>query len=102
MVKMVVKLLATGMVIYLNKNWVLTRLFAFAARRGGRKSGKNYLEGAFAPVKDEIHATNCLVEGEIPKELLGGTYLRNGPNPMLEPFQDYHWCGWNQRCQLWP
>lgn len=39
-----------------------------------------YLRGNFAPVHEEITATDLRVEGAIPPEL-HGTYLRNGPNP---------------------
>ncbi len=40
-----------------------------------------YLEGNFAPVADEVSATDLQVEGEIP-ESLSGIFLRNGSNPM--------------------
>ncbi len=42
--------------------------------------GNVYLQGNFAPVADEVTATNLEVIGEIPSEL-NGRYLRNGPNP---------------------
>lgn len=41
---------------------------------------KFYLEGNFAPVPDEKTAFDLPVEGSIPS-VLGGRYLRNGPNP---------------------
>ncbi|GLW07002.1 dioxygenase [Microtetraspora sp. NBRC 13810] len=40
-----------------------------------------YLEGAFAPVKEEVTAYDLPVTGRIPQEL-NGRYLRNGPNPL--------------------
>jgi carotenoid cleavage dioxygenase len=50
-----------------------------------------YLEGAYAPVRDEITAFDLSVTGELPVEL-DGRYLRNGPNPLLAPDPEkYHW-----------
>jgi carotenoid cleavage dioxygenase-like enzyme len=40
-----------------------------------------YLTGRYAPVPDEIDATDLPVEGTLPPEL-DGRYLRNGPNPL--------------------
>jgi len=42
---------------------------------------KFYLEGNFAPVRDETTAFDLPVEGAIPPGL-AGRYLRNGPNPV--------------------
>lgn len=40
-----------------------------------------YLEGNYAPVKQEVTAENLeIIEGALPRELCG-LYLRNGPNP---------------------
>lgn len=50
-----------------------------------------YLQGNFAPVTEEITATDLEVEGELPKELTG-RYLRNGPNPFDElDLSKHHW-----------
>ena len=50
-----------------------------------------YLEGAFAPVREEVTVTELPVVGTIPAHL-DGRYLRNGPNPIDEPDPDtYHW-----------
>ena len=50
-----------------------------------------YLEGIFAPVSEEVTATELRVTGHIP-EVLNGRYLRNGPNPVLAPDPEtYHW-----------
>ncbi|MGH3744699.1 MAG: carotenoid oxygenase family protein [Mycobacteriales bacterium] len=50
-----------------------------------------YLEGAYAPVRDESTAFDLPVTGELPAEL-DGRYLRNGPNPLLAPDPEkYHW-----------
>jgi carotenoid cleavage dioxygenase len=49
-----------------------------------------YLVGNFAPVKDELTATDLRVEGAIPKELRG-RLLRNGPNPIAPDPAAYHW-----------
>ena len=48
------------------------------------------LEGAYAPVVDEIVRSDLRVVGEIPRDL-NGVYLRNGPNPRYAPLGRYHW-----------
>lgn len=50
-----------------------------------------YLEGAFAPLRDEFTLTDLEVVGTIP-DYLDGRYLRNGPNPIgeIDP-ERYHW-----------
>ncbi len=40
-----------------------------------------YLEGNFAPVREEVRATDLPVTGTLPREL-NGRYLRIGPNPL--------------------
>ncbi|MCV7149749.1 carotenoid oxygenase family protein [Mycolicibacterium pyrenivorans] len=50
-----------------------------------------YLEGAFAPLSEEVTLTDLEVTGTIPDHL-DGRYLRNGPNPIGEIDPDlYHW-----------
>src|SRR5262249_1664824 len=49
-----------------------------------------FLRGVFAPTSAEIPADNLEVEGEIPRDLFG-VYLRNGPNPIFQPRDRYHW-----------
>ncbi len=52
-----------------------------------------YLEGPFAPVEEEVTATDLAVVGALPPEL-DGRYLRNGPNPMWQHVEDaalHHW-----------
>ena len=49
-----------------------------------------FLEGNFAPVRDEIEADNLPVVGELPPEL-DGVFVRNGPNPQFHPLRGYHW-----------
>jgi carotenoid cleavage dioxygenase len=39
-----------------------------------------YLTGNFAPVREEVTATDLAVTGSLPREL-AGRFLRNGPNP---------------------
>lgn len=54
-------------------------------------SANPYLEGNFAPVLEEVTATELAVTGHIP-EALSGRYLRNGPNPVSAPEPStYHW-----------
>jgi carotenoid cleavage dioxygenase len=50
-----------------------------------------YLEGNFAPVLEEVTATDLAVTGHVP-DALSGRYLRNGPNPAVAPEpSSYHW-----------
>jgi carotenoid cleavage oxygenase len=50
-----------------------------------------YLAGNFAPVCDEVFATDLPVTGSIPSALRG-RYLRNGPDPIADPDPAmYHW-----------
>jgi carotenoid cleavage dioxygenase-like enzyme len=50
-----------------------------------------YLEGDYAPVREEVTAFDLAVIGELPTEL-AGRYLRNGPNPAtaVDP-ATHHW-----------
>ncbi|MFZ9384892.1 MAG: carotenoid oxygenase family protein, partial [Ilumatobacteraceae bacterium] len=54
-------------------------------------SQNRYLVGNYAPVTEEVTATDLAVIGELPKEL-NGRYLRNGPNPIapVDP-ATHHW-----------
>jgi hypothetical protein len=49
-----------------------------------------YLDGNFAPVREEITAETLPVIGELPPDL-SGMFLRNGPNPQWSPIGQYHW-----------
>lgn len=50
-----------------------------------------FLEGAFAPVTEELTAFDLPVTGRIPREL-NGRYLRTGPNFLgLEDANAHHW-----------
>jgi carotenoid cleavage oxygenase len=50
-----------------------------------------YLQGNFAPVLQEVTATELPVVGQLPESLCG-RYLRNGPNPLTPPEPStYHW-----------
>ena len=50
-----------------------------------------FLEGDYAPVKEEHTVTELEVTGTIPGHL-DGRYLRNGPNPLSEVDPaTYHW-----------
>ena len=53
-----------------------------------------FLKGNFAPVTEEFISHPCqIIHGEIPPELLGGQYIRNGGNPVHPPDKGrpYHW-----------
>lgn len=49
-----------------------------------------YLKGIYAPTIHETDACDLEVEGELPDDL-SGVYVRNGPNAMFAPPNDYHW-----------
>jgi len=49
-----------------------------------------FLEGNFAPVREEITEADLRVIGELPREL-DGMFVRNGPNPQFAPRGRYHW-----------
>ena len=50
-----------------------------------------YLEGNFAPVTEEVTATDLPITGSIPTEL-EGRFVRNGPNPRTIPDSEkHHW-----------
>src|SRR5687767_7252757 len=56
-----------------------------------RETENPYLNGNYAPVREEITALDLEVTGTIP-DYLDGRYLRIGPNPISD--QDpatYHW-----------
>ena len=56
-----------------------------------RESDANpFLQGNFAPWRQEGTADDLEVIGAIPREL-NGTFYRNGPNPAYEPVGRYHW-----------
>ncbi|MBD2293563.1 carotenoid oxygenase family protein [Anabaena sphaerica FACHB-251] len=49
-----------------------------------------YLDGNFAPVRQEITTNTLKVIGELPPDL-SGMFVRNGPNPQHQPIGQYHW-----------
>jgi carotenoid cleavage dioxygenase len=53
------------------------------------KPGNLFLEGNFAPVREETTADNLKVIGKLPAEM-DGMYVRNGPNPQFPPIGNYH------------
>ncbi|KAK0716813.1 carotenoid oxygenase [Lasiosphaeria miniovina] len=52
-----------------------------------------YLSGNFAPVQRSLPLTPCSWEGEIPADLAGGQYVRNGGNPLSngDLQREAHW-----------
>jgi carotenoid cleavage dioxygenase-like enzyme len=52
-----------------------------------------YLHGNFAPIHRVQPLTTCSFTGEIPEELAGGEYVRNGGNPVTNEDlgRDAHW-----------
>ena len=49
-----------------------------------------FLQGNFAPVREETTAENLRVIGQLPRRL-EGMLVRNGPNPQFQPRGRYHW-----------
>ena len=50
---------------------------------------QRFLRGNFAPLRVECDAPDLIIEGEMPRDL-HGTLLRNGPNPLFPPRDQYH------------
>ncbi len=53
-------------------------------------SDNPFLNGNYAPWREEGDAYDLEVEGEVPRELEGALY-RVGPNPHFKPLGRYHW-----------
>ena len=53
-------------------------------------SDNPYLNGNYAPWREEGDAFDLEIEGELPRELNGALY-RIGPNPHFKPLARYHW-----------
>ncbi|MGF1675957.1 MAG: carotenoid oxygenase family protein [Rivularia sp. (in: cyanobacteria)] len=49
-----------------------------------------FLDGNFAPAREEITASDLKIIGELPPDL-SGMFVRNGPNPQWNPKGQYHW-----------
>ncbi|MEO1374534.1 MAG: carotenoid oxygenase family protein [Cyanobacteria bacterium J06635_10] len=49
-----------------------------------------FLDGNFAPVREEITANDLKIIGELPADL-SGMFVRNGPNPQWQPKGQYLW-----------
>ncbi len=61
-----------------------------------KATGDDFFTGNYAPVHQELCTSDVAISGQVPEALLGGMYLRNGPNPPFKPEGGYHWCvtGW--------
>lgn len=59
-------------------------------RDGEIPSLSPFLQGNFAPVKDEVTFDRLEVVGQLPVEL-NGMFVRTGPNPRFPPKGNYHW-----------
>ncbi|KAJ9651673.1 hypothetical protein H2198_009055 [Neophaeococcomyces mojaviensis] len=62
-------------------------------KKRSSNSSHPYLSGNFAPVQQTLPLTPCTWSGEIPEELYGGEYVRNGGNPVTNEDlgRDAHW-----------
>jgi carotenoid cleavage dioxygenase len=49
-----------------------------------------YLQGNYAPIREETTADNLKIIGELPAGM-DGMYVRTGPNPQFDPVGKYHW-----------
>ncbi|MGB3640048.1 MAG: carotenoid oxygenase family protein [Rivularia sp. (in: cyanobacteria)] len=49
-----------------------------------------FLDGNYAPVREEIATDELKIIGELPPDL-SGMFVRNGPNPQWQPKGQYHW-----------
>lgn len=63
------------------------------SRKRKREAVHPYLSGNFAPVHQSLPLTSCTWSGDIPEELHGGEYVRNGGNPVSNEDlgRDAHW-----------
>ncbi len=75
-----------------------TREFnSFVCKKLVSETQHKFLEGGFGPIKEEVGPIECPdVQGSIPPYLLGGEYVRTGPNPALDELikknnWNYHW-----------
>jgi carotenoid cleavage dioxygenase len=57
---------------------------------GSKKPRSPFLEGNYAPVKEEVTADDLKVIGKLPPEM-DGMFVRTGPNPQFPPKGAYHW-----------
>ncbi|MDI9818902.1 MULTISPECIES: carotenoid oxygenase family protein [unclassified Legionella] len=65
-------------------DWYQGFLFKKFSAKKEDVTANPYLQGNFAPIKDELHLVDLPVEGKLPKDLQG-IYMRNGPNPAFDP-----------------
>ncbi len=56
----------------------------------GKRPPSPFLQGNYAPVRDEVTLDGLKVVGALPKGL-EGMFVRNGPNPAHDPLGAYHW-----------
>ena len=63
------------------------------SKRSSSRDYTRYLSGNFAPIQTTLGLTPCHYEGDIPSELSGGQYVRNGGNPLVNDDlrRDAHW-----------
>jgi carotenoid cleavage dioxygenase len=65
-------------------------LAAAAHADAAKKVVSPFLQGNYAPVRDEVTLDGLKVVGSLPRGL-EGMFVRNGPNPAHEPLGSYHW-----------
>ncbi|KTD61897.1 carotenoid oxygenase family protein [Legionella spiritensis] len=65
-------------------DWYQGFLFRRFSRNKEDLSKNPFLQGNYAPVKDELFVEDLPVDGAIPPKLCG-IYMRNGPNPAFDP-----------------
>jgi hypothetical protein len=55
------------------------------------EDSKYMVDPQFAPVLEEITTVVYDVSTNVPAHLVGGVFLRNGPNPIARDMSPYHW-----------
>ncbi len=63
---------------------------AALAADSAKKEKSPFLQGNYAPVREETTADDLKVVGKLPRNM-EGMFVRNGPNPRFEPKGRYHW-----------
>lgn len=77
-------------------SWITRRTFlagsaaSLLAADAAKRPTSPFLEGNYAPVREEVTAADLPVVGKLPPEM-DGMFVRTGPNPQFPPKGAYHW-----------
>ncbi|EIE21342.1 carotenoid cleavage dioxygenase 1B [Coccomyxa subellipsoidea C-169] len=90
-VLIVLFVLGAALAVYSCKGLIIYWLEVAVSNAAGTRGKKNpWLEGSYAPVKQELLEADLPVQGKLPAAL-DGAYVRNGPNPLHQPIGGHHW-----------